>query len=89
MSARPEDFNDQGKHERLIRELENAANSISDEVFHYWSQNRDLSVDLKVLPAEEVPVLADEEVPAVHPEPDRYYHEQYADRDGGRAVPDR
>ena len=50
--GRPEDFNDQSNHERLIRELENAANSISDEVFAYWSQNKDLSVDLKVLNAE-------------------------------------
>jgi hypothetical protein len=46
--GKPEDFNDESNHERLIRELENAANSISDEVFEYWSQNKDLSVDLKV-----------------------------------------
>jgi hypothetical protein len=44
----PEDFDDESNHERLIRELENAANSISDEIFRYWSQNKDLSVDLKV-----------------------------------------
>jgi len=50
--ALPEDFNDESNHERLIRELENAANSISDEVFKYWSQNKELSVDLKVLPPE-------------------------------------
>ena len=50
--GRPEDFNDQSNHERLIRELENAANSISDEVFEYWSQNKDLAVDLKVFDAE-------------------------------------
>jgi hypothetical protein len=50
--ATPEDFNDESNHERLIRELENAANSISDEVFQYWSQNKDLSVDLKVLSPE-------------------------------------
>ncbi|MGA3146514.1 MAG: AAA family ATPase [Acidimicrobiales bacterium] len=36
----PEDFDDESNHERLIRELENAANSISDEIFRYWSQNR-------------------------------------------------
>jgi hypothetical protein len=47
-SGKPEDFNDSANHERLIRELENTANGISDEVFHYWSQNQDLSVDLKV-----------------------------------------
>jgi hypothetical protein len=46
--ARPEDFNDQSNQEKLIRELENAANSISDEVFEYWTQNKDLSVDLMV-----------------------------------------
>ena len=48
----PEDFDDESNHERLIRELENAANSISDEIFRYWSQNSDLSVDLKVTPPE-------------------------------------
>lgn len=45
----PEDFRDADKHEHLIREAENAANSISDEVFQYWSQNRDLRVELKIL----------------------------------------
>lgn len=44
----PEDFNDETNHERLIRELENAANSISDEVFNYWSQNKELQVELMV-----------------------------------------
>lgn len=41
------------RHERLIRELENSGNVISDEVFDYWSQNTDLEVELKVLPAED------------------------------------
>lgn len=48
-SGTPEDFNDSANHERLIRELENTANGISDEVFHYWSQNEELSVELKVM----------------------------------------
>lgn len=51
-SGRPEDFNEVENHERLIRELENTANGISDEVFRYWSQNDELSVDLKVMEAE-------------------------------------
>lgn len=51
-SGKPEDFNDSANHERLIRELENTANGISDEVFHYWSQNEELSVDLKVMEPE-------------------------------------
>ncbi len=49
----PEDFQHTDRHERLIRELENTSNVISEEVFEYWSQNNDLEVDLKVLPVEE------------------------------------
>ncbi|MFF7893884.1 ATP-dependent endonuclease [Streptomyces sp. NPDC007907] len=48
----PEDFQDSGQHERLIRELENAGNVISEEVFDYWSQNKELEVQLKVLTPE-------------------------------------
>ncbi|WP_280448597.1 AAA family ATPase [Nocardia brasiliensis] len=48
-----EDFKKNDRHERLIRELENSGNVISEEVFEYWSQNTDLAVDLKVLQAEE------------------------------------
>ena len=48
-----EDFSRTDQHERLIRELENSSNVISDEVFEYWTQNKDLSVKLSVLPAEE------------------------------------
>lgn len=48
-----EDFRQTTKHERLIRELENAGNVISDEVFKYWSQNTDLEVGLEVLSAED------------------------------------
>ncbi len=48
----PEDFQSVDQHERLIRELENASNVISDEVFKYWSQNDQLQVDLRVLEPE-------------------------------------
>jgi len=47
-----EDFHKTDTHERLIRELENASNVISDEVFEYWSQNTELEVKLEVLPVE-------------------------------------
>jgi ABC-type lipoprotein export system ATPase subunit len=40
------------KRERLIRELENTSNAISDEVFQYWSQNRELEVKLDMPPVE-------------------------------------
>jgi predicted ATP-dependent endonuclease of OLD family len=49
----PEDFSKIDQHERLIRELENSGNAISDEVFEYWTQNQDLSVKLSVHPPEE------------------------------------
>jgi hypothetical protein len=48
-----EDFSKTDQHERLIRELENSGNAISDEVFEYWTQNQDLSVKLSVHPPEE------------------------------------
>ena len=48
-----EDFSKNDQHERLIRELENAGNAISDEVFKYWTQNQDLSVQLSVHQPEE------------------------------------
>jgi hypothetical protein len=48
----PEDFQSTDQHERLIRELENAGNVISDEVFEYWSQSDQLEVKLGVLPVE-------------------------------------
>lgn len=41
-----EDFLQPETHEHLIRDLENASNSISDEVFEYWSQNKNLAVKL-------------------------------------------
>ncbi|MEU7631798.1 AAA family ATPase [Nocardia sp. NPDC049220] len=42
-----EDFNAANKHEYLVRELENASGGISDEVFEYWSQSKQLSVKLQ------------------------------------------
>jgi predicted ATPase len=48
-----EDFLKTDSHERLIRQTENAGNSISEEVFEYWSQNNELEVSLEVLSAEE------------------------------------
>lgn len=50
--AELEDFLVQDNHERLIRRLENASASISDEVFKYWRQSRDLVVKLEVLQPE-------------------------------------
>lgn len=47
-----DEFNAADNHERLIRELENTSNAITEEVFEYWSQNTDLEVDLKVLQPE-------------------------------------
>ena len=47
-----EDFHQPDKHERLIRQLENASAVITDEVFEYWSQNDQLAVKLEVLQPE-------------------------------------
>lgn len=52
VSVSPEEFRDSDQHERLLRELENSGNVISDEVFDYWSQNTELEVQLKVLTPE-------------------------------------
>lgn len=49
-----EAFNTPESHEHLIRQMENASNTISDEVFEYWSQNKDLQVELKDIPQPEV-----------------------------------
>jgi hypothetical protein len=48
VGARLEDFHDAGNYERLKRELEAAANSITDQVFQYWTQNKQLSVALDI-----------------------------------------
>jgi len=50
--ASPEEFLNPDKHERLIRELENTSNAITDEVFEFWSQNQELEVQLEILPVE-------------------------------------
>ena len=44
-----EDFDSPDGHEHLIRQMENASNAISDEVFKYWSQNKELQVKLQVI----------------------------------------
>ncbi len=44
-----EDFSSPDSHEHLIRQMENASNAISDEVFKYWSQNKELQVKLQVI----------------------------------------
>ncbi|PZG56345.1 hypothetical protein C1I98_01565 [Spongiactinospora gelatinilytica] len=59
----PEEFNDSDEHERLIRELENAGNVISDEVFEYWSQNKELEVQLKTLAPEPGALPPDDQGP--------------------------
>jgi len=51
-AVKPEDFLQVDQHERLIRSLEIAGNDISDEVFKYWTQNKELEVKLQVLQPE-------------------------------------
>lgn len=53
-----EDFSSPESHEHLIRRLENASNSISAEVFEYWSQNKNLEVQLTVIPTPETGAVA-------------------------------
>lgn len=53
-----EDFQEPESHEHLIRDLENASNSISDEVFEYWTQNKNLSVRLDIIGAPEAGAVA-------------------------------
>jgi predicted ATP-dependent endonuclease of OLD family len=48
VGARLEEFEDAGNYERLKRELEAAANGITDQVFQYWTQNKQLSVALDI-----------------------------------------
>ena len=38
--------------ERLTRELEGAANGITEQVFRYWTQNKDLRLEIRVSPAD-------------------------------------
>lgn len=49
----PQEFISSDNHERLIRQMENASNAISDEVFEYWSQNKELQVELHTIAAAE------------------------------------
>lgn len=46
-----EDFEDQTNYERLKAELEAASISITDQVFKYWSQNKELEVGFDISPA--------------------------------------
>jgi hypothetical protein len=50
--VRPEEFQSVDQHERLIRALEIAGNEITDEVFKYWTQNKELEVKLEILAPE-------------------------------------
>lgn len=52
-----EDFQDPESHEHLVRDLENASNSISDEVFEYWTQNKNLAVRLDIIARPEASAL--------------------------------
>lgn len=45
---KPDDLTDLESSEQLIREIENASNSITDDVFKYWTQNQNLRVQLKM-----------------------------------------
>lgn len=48
-----EDLSSVTNHERFIRQIENASNAIGDDIFEYWTQNKNLEVDLKLLPTAE------------------------------------
>lgn len=48
-----EDFMNPDSHEHLTRSMENASNAISAEVFEYWTQNKNLLVQLNVLASPE------------------------------------
>lgn len=43
-----EDFENQLDYERLKAELEAASNSITDEVFEFWSQNKQLEIEFDI-----------------------------------------
>ncbi|MFB9163798.1 hypothetical protein [Arthrobacter psychrochitiniphilus] len=44
-----EDFLEPESHEHLVRDSENASNAISEEVFEYWSQNKQLAVKIRLM----------------------------------------
>jgi predicted ATP-dependent endonuclease of OLD family len=46
-----DEFDDAGNYERIKAELESASNSITEEVFEYWSQNKSLEVEFDISPA--------------------------------------
>lgn len=48
----PSDFQDEHNFESQTAMLEAASNNITDEVFKYWSQNKDLEVQVAVAPAD-------------------------------------
>jgi predicted ATP-dependent endonuclease of OLD family len=48
VGVRLEDFQDASNYERLTRKLEAAAKRITDLVFRYWTQNKQLSVVLDI-----------------------------------------
>lgn len=61
----PKDFLDPDSHEHLVRDMENASNSITDEVFKYWSQNTNLAVELSIMnkPEPGTPAIPSNEAP--------------------------
>ena len=44
-----EDFLEPESQEHLVRDSENASNAISEEVFEYWSQNKQLAVKIRLM----------------------------------------
>jgi predicted ATP-dependent endonuclease of OLD family len=48
----PEELRDETHSERLTRELEGASNSITDEMFEFWTQNDRLEVRFELRPAD-------------------------------------
>ena len=53
-----EDFMEPESHEHLVRDSENASNAISEEVFEYWSQNKNLAVKLSTVERADPKALA-------------------------------
>ncbi|MBT1542610.1 ATP-dependent nuclease [Curtobacterium poinsettiae] len=57
------DFLEPESQEHLIRDTENASNGISDEVFQYWSQNKNLAVKLTIFGGYDEDAVVDEDTP--------------------------
>jgi predicted ATP-dependent endonuclease of OLD family len=51
VGASLDDFENEQNYTRLKAELEAASNRISDEVFAFWSQNKELEVNFDIFPA--------------------------------------